>query len=205
MNEHLGGAYPQGDGNTTMPDVWGYLVVRYQVKSVLDIGCGFGHAMKWFGDFLISTHGVEGWEEAFNGHLVPGHVTLHDYTKGPAPLGDKSFDLCWCAEFVEHVDAKFISNYMADMKRCRVVCITHAEPFQNGHHHVTLKEDSWWESVFESHGFSHNRVESARLRATDRWSAGWGRRTLMVFENTSIPSVKDPEFTTPAPIYFPQP
>ena len=205
MNEHLGGAYPQGDGNTTMPDVWGYLAVKHQVKSVLDIGCGYGHAMKWFNGFLINVRGVEGWDEAINNHLLKHCVVKHDYNKGPAPLGDERFDLCWCAEFVEHVDERFIPHYMQDMQRCRIVCITHAEPFQNGHHHVTLKDDEWWIYKFANHGFQHLADESALLRETDRWKAGWGRRSLMVFRNPRMDEPNRPFFKTPDPIYFPQP
>lgn len=199
----LGGAVEQGDANTIMPDVWGYLLTRHQVRSVLDLGCGFGHAMKWFEDNLVPTRGVEGWEEAVTRHLVPGHVLQHDYTKGLSPLADAAYDLCWCAEFVEHVEERFIPNYMADMKRCRLVCITHAEPWQDGHHHVTLHDDDWWVRTFAGHGMVHLEEESALLRLTDRWKAGWGRRTLMLFANPAFPPPPAPVFTTPEPIYFP--
>lgn len=202
MNEHLGGAYQQGDGNTWMPDVWGYLVVRHQVTSMLDLGCGFGHAMKWFSELLVNVTGVEGWDEAVKGHLLPARVVHHDYTKGPAPFGsDASFDLGWAAEFVEHVDEEYIPNFMRDFLRCRQVCITHAEPGQNGHHHVTLKDDDFWIDKFASFGFVHSPLETALLRQTDRWKAGWGRRTLMLFRNNMIAPLPPVEYRKPEPIY----
>lgn len=178
---HLGGAYPQGDANTIMIDVWGYLLVKYEVKSVLDIGAGFGHCLKWFSENgLCSIKGIEGWDEAVKGSLVPGHIIQHDFTVGPAPLA-QPFDLCWCAEFLEHVREGFLINVIPSFNLCRHVVITHAEPGQAGHHHVNCQPTSYWIKVFEQWGFVHDAEETALLRRTDRWRAGWGRRTLTSF------------------------
>lgn len=175
---HLGGAYEQGDGNTIMEDVWGYLLVRYEVKSVLDIGCGYGHAIKWFSEHgLCNVKGIEGWDEAVKGNLMPAHIVQHDFTTGPAPIA-QPFDLIWSAEFLEHVEEKYIPNYMPAFQLARHVVITHAEPGQAGHHHVTLKTTAWWVKKFAEYGFEWDEKETELLRRTDRWRAGWGRRTL---------------------------
>ena len=200
-NEHLGGAYPCGDGNTFMPDVWGYLLVRYQVASMLDLGCGYGHTMEWFAKLLVKVQGVEGDAAALTTHLTPGSVIAHDYTTGPAPLSDARFDLGWAAEFIEHVEERFIPHYMTDLQRCRVVCVTHAEPGQAGHHHVTLQPDDWWVSKFAEYNLTFNATETALLRLTDRWKAGWGRRTLMVFNNAAFAPLPPPPFVPLVPIY----
>lgn len=178
--EHLGGAYECGDGNTWMPDCWGYLIVKYDIRSMLDIGCGFGHAMKWFSDFLVGARGIEGWDEAVEKNLMRGLVIKHDFTTGPVVL-DREYDLAWSAEFLEHVEEKFIPNYMAAFQRCKRAVITHGEPGQHGHHHVNCQPDNYWVDVFAKWGFLHDTVETAVLRSTDRWRAGWGRRTLMLF------------------------
>jgi 2-polyprenyl-3-methyl-5-hydroxy-6-metoxy-1,4-benzoquinol methylase len=39
---HLGGYLEDGDEYTYMPDVWDYLVKKFDVKSILDVGCGTG-------------------------------------------------------------------------------------------------------------------------------------------------------------------
>jgi SAM-dependent methyltransferase len=180
-NEHLGGAYPQGDGNTIMPDVWGWCLVGWEVKSVLDVGCGYGHALQWFAsNGLCSIKGIEGDQECIKSSLVPGYVIEHDFTKGPAPIA-QPFDLCWCAEFVEHVEERYIPNYTKAFQLCRHLVMTHGEPGQAGHHHVTLKTTSWWRHKLADFGFEFDEQETALLRRTDRWRAGWGRRTLTVF------------------------
>lgn len=181
ISDHLGGSYPQGDGNTIMPDVWGYLLVKYEVKSLLDVGCAYGHALQWFSsNGLCAIKGIEGDPECIKGSLVPGHVIQHDFTTGPAPLA-QPFDLCWCAEFVEHVEEQFIPNYMKAFQLCRHVVMTHGEPGQAGHHHVCLHTTGWWVRKFSEYGFEHDMEETALLRRTDRWKAGWGRRTICTF------------------------
>lgn len=182
---HLGGAYPGGDGNTHMEDCWGYAMVKYGVKSLLDIGCGYGHTLEYFSRFLVGGVGVDGWEEAIRDNVFKGPKVLHDYTVGPAPLGDQRFHLGWSAEFLEHVDIKYMPNYMADFRRCDHVIVTHALPGQHGHHHVSCFDDVFWVDAFTKHGFQWDEDETKLLRATDRWSAPWGRCALLMFHNKS--------------------
>lgn len=182
---HLGGAYPVGDGNTFMPDVYGYLTVKYELKTVIDIGCGYGHTLKWFGETLVAGTGIDGWDEAIRDSVYGGEKILHDFTIGPAPLGDRKFDLAWSSEFLEHVEEKYIPHYMDAFRRCRVAVVTHAEPGQHGHHHVNCKDDQYWIDVFKSYGFKYNDEETLLLRKTDRWKAPWGRKTLLSFNNVA--------------------
>lgn len=181
-DNHLGGAIEQGDSNTVMVDVWGYLLVRYELKSVLDIGCGFGHTMKWFSDNgLCRVQGIEGWDEAYEKNIMKAQVLKHDFEDGPATIATP-FDLAWSAEFLEHVKEHFIPNFMAAFRMCRYAVITHGEPGQAGWHHVNCQTDAYWIKKFAKYGFEHRAEETALLRRTDRWRAGWGRRTLMFFE-----------------------
>lgn len=183
---HLGGAYDVGDANTFMPDVWGYLLTKYNLKSVLDIGCGYGHAIEWFSRFLVHCVGIDGDPNCVAGAKLPGHVFQHDFTLGDPPESiikpRDYFDLAWSAEFLEHVEERYMEHYMSAFRRCRYVCVTHAEPGQAGHHHVNLQPDDYWVQVFAESGFIIKPEETRILRRTDRWTAGWGRRSLMFFE-----------------------
>lgn len=180
--EHLGGAYPGGDGNTIMQDVWGFLVINYEVKSVLDVGCGYGQGLKWFLDHSISGLGIDGFPDAIKNNLCPGNVMLHDFCDGPPAL-EHGYDLGWSAEFLEHVEEKYVPNIMAAFAGCGHVCVTHGEPGQNGHHHVNCQDDDYWVERFREHGFEYLADETRKLRLSDRWHAPWGRRSLMLFRN----------------------
>lgn len=179
---HLGGGVPQGDSNTLCEDVFGFLSVSHDIGSLLDVGAGYGHTLKWFKEKTgCRVQGIDGDPDCIAKCVVdPGLMLLHDFTLGPAPIGTPS-DFFWSAEFVEHVEEKFIPNYMEAFRLCRRGVITHAEPGQYGHHHVTLKTTEWWISKFAEFGFKHDPQETAMLRRTDRYRAGWGRRTLTSF------------------------
>lgn len=176
---YLGGSYE--DANTIMTDVWGWVLVERDIKSVLDIGAGFGHCLKWFADNgLCQIKGIEGWPEAVEKNLVKGHIIQHDFTEGPAPIA-QPFDLAWSAEFVEHVEERYIPNFMPAFRLARYAIITHAEPGQAGHHHVNCQTTEYWIDKFKEYGFDHEAEATNKLRRTDRWRAGWGRRTLTAF------------------------
>lgn len=179
---HLGGAIHDGDGNTIMPDVWGYLLVRYEIKSVLDIGCGTGHTLKWFSGFLCNVTGIEGDPECVAKAVIPKErMILFDFTKG-APGINVPHDLAWSAEFLEHLEEKYLENVMPSFRLCRYAVITHAEPGQGGFHHVNCRTTKYWIDQFGKHGFRYVDDETQRLRRTDHWRANWGRRTLTFFE-----------------------
>jgi len=179
---HLGGSYGDtkvGDANTWMPDVWERLIKDYNITSVVDVGCGYGYSTKWFRDHGLHTTGIEGDPAAVKGTKCPGAIIPHDYTLGPLPVDPK--DLAWCAEFVEHVEEQFMPNYMATFLCCKWVVITHGEPGQDGWHHVNCQTSAYWIDQFQKRGFHHHEDATEWMRATDRWKAGWGRRTLMMF------------------------
>ncbi len=180
MTNHLGGAYESGDANTIMPDVWGYLLTKYPIKRVLDVGCGYGQAMRWFADIGdCEVTGIDGFPACVASD--PSRILLHDFAAGPVPLAN-DFDLAWSAEFLEHVEEAHLENIMSAFARAKLVVVTHAEPGQPGHHHVNCQTTNYWIARFAEHGFDHLPAETALLRATDRRHATYGRRTLTVFQ-----------------------
>ena len=81
----------------------------------------------------------------------PSPFTVDYFSGGPPSLaGD--FDLCWCSEFVEHVEQEFLPNVLAAFRRCRWVAMTHAVPGQTGHHHVNCQPRRYWLDAMERFG-----------------------------------------------------
>ena len=95
------------------------------------------------------------------------------------------FDLGWTAEFVEHVEERFVPNWMQALQRCRYVCMTHATEGQGGDHHVLERSSDYWIAKFAEYGFAHVPEETARLRATSKGER-WGRKTLTFFRNKAL-------------------
>ena len=181
-NDHLGGAIPEGDGNTWMPDVWGYLAIKFNPGIVLDVGCGYGHSTKWWSDLGCHVVGVDGFQACIDQNVCKkGRIIKHDFATGPY-LHGTPFDLVWSCEFLEHVEERFLPNLKATFQQGRYAVVTHAEPHQSGQHHVNCQSSSYWIHMFESWGFKHLGDETELLRKSDRHRAAWGRRTLLVFE-----------------------
>lgn len=179
-DNHLGGC--DGGAGTWLPDIWERMIVLYQIRSVIDIGCGMGRNTKWFLDHGCEVLGVDGFPEYLKLAQIPiDRMLLHDYTLGPyIPSGH--YDLGWCSEFVEHVEEKFAPNFLATFARCKHVCLTYATPGQGGYHHVNENTLEYWVEKMESIGFTHDADYTRAMRATGA-DIGYGRRTLTWFDN----------------------
>jgi hypothetical protein len=156
---HLGGNLAGGDPDTTFPDMWDWLVDVWEVKSVIDIGCGDGSSsLAHFLSRGVVATGIDGVP-----HTSDAIVT-HDFTFGPYyPL--REYDLAWSAEFVEHVQERYIPNFMWAFRTSRYALITHAEPGSPGWHHVNCRSADYWIGVFAAVGFEFDEVLTAQTRA----------------------------------------
>src|ERR1700744_4590481 len=78
---HLGGNDTSGDPGTYAPAVWDYLLGRFPVRSVLDVGCGLGEAGRWFRSRGCQVLGMDGMP--FNVRHCDIPCVQWDLTKGP--------------------------------------------------------------------------------------------------------------------------
>jgi SAM-dependent methyltransferase len=179
--EHLGGYFEDGDINTYTPDIWGWLLMQYDIKSVLDVGCGTGVNMRWFKNMGCDVVGIEGCPDAIARRKC-SPIIQHDYTKGPLRM-DGEFDLCISTEFVEHVEQQYEENWFSSMQSAQRILMSHAIPGQGGYHHVNEQTGIYWIRRFSEYGYVCCLDISRRMRATvARVPAPWGRNTLMLFK-----------------------
>ena len=169
LPEHLG-----GHNYVTWHDegALDYFIKNFKIKSLLDIGCGPGAQTELAREKGIFSVGIDGdYTLKRNTNTM---FQIHDYCKGPLSLNDikyrpndEYFDLGWCIEFLEHVEEKYIPNFMETFKACKIVVVTHAFPGQGGHHHVNEQEKSYWVDVFRKYGFKHSeKILSELLQNT---------------------------------------
>jgi hypothetical protein len=87
--------------------------------------------------------------------VIPEHVAAHDFTQG-AYLPERSFDLLWSCEFLEHVESRYEANILGTFAHAaKVILVTHAFPRQTtGHHHVNCRPSSYWIQRIEALGFT---------------------------------------------------
>lgn len=147
---HLGGYIEGGDPATQYPEMWSWMVQDHVVRSVIDVGCGDGQAVKYFRDLGCAVLGVDGI------HQKDEAIVVHDYETGPWPMDAhvEPCDLVWSCEFVEHVEERFVPNFLHTFALSqRFVLMTHGEPDQPGWHHVNNQTADYWKGALASIGF----------------------------------------------------
>ncbi|MCK5360728.1 MAG: hypothetical protein KAJ95_08875, partial [Gammaproteobacteria bacterium] len=103
-------------------------------------------------DLGCSVLGLEGSLQAKRDSLIPDQHVTHDFTLGTyQPTID--FDLTWCCEFVEHVEERYMKNFLKTFSATqRYLMMTFAAPGQPGFHHVNCQPMDYWLEKIESIG-----------------------------------------------------
>lgn len=174
---HLGGFWPGGDPSSWYPELWRWLVREQGVRSVVDVGCGEGHALGFFRELGCDVLGIDGVE------FEDERTFVHDYTTGPLNLGAR-YDLCWTCEFVEHVAEEYVPNFLPTFRAADLLLMTAAIPGQRGHHHVNLHTPDYWRELIESSGFEldlHLTAVTRRLSLENEAFDNYYARTGMAF------------------------
>jgi cyclopropane fatty-acyl-phospholipid synthase-like methyltransferase len=161
---HLGGYVRGGDPKTWNPLVWAALLQIFKPKTLIDVGCGEGHALAWFRSNGLDVLGLDGIPQPDR------DILQHDFTEGPF-IPVLPVDLIWCCEFVEHVEDQYKENFLKTFDASRVIAMTHALPGQPGHHHVNCREAQYWIDLLTSRGFIYQLALTTQLRGLepDTW------------------------------------
>ena len=135
-----------------------FLIEKLNPTSFLDIGCGPGGMVELAREKKLDAIGIDGDKKILSDLIIE-----HDFTKAPISL-EKTYDIGWSVEFVEHVYDRYITNYMSAFQACRTVIITYAPPGTPGHHHVNLQEAPYWIDLFESYKFTYDEDLTHQVR-----------------------------------------
>lgn len=145
---HLGGNFDGGDSGTQyLDDLWPWLVKRYNVRSMVDVGCGTGETAHWFLRRGVDAHGVDGlaWNARQAKERLGLDVFVHDFQKGPFTTAGPC-DLIWCCDVAEHIEEKFAPHLLETLRHCRVLAFCHGLPenADQGYHHVNCQPEEYW-------------------------------------------------------------
>ena len=150
----LGGNIRHGDANTFCPTLWRHLIDRFAIRSVLDVGCGEGHAVAFFHRAGIYAFGIDGLKSNVDRAVAP--IALHDLLAGPFYM---PVDLAWSCEVAEHIHPSKVDFFLDTLANGRIVAMTHALPGQEGHHHVNCQPAEYWIERMALRGYSLERSQ----------------------------------------------
>ena len=144
----LGGNIRHGDSHTHCPVLWQYLIDRFAIRSMLDVGCGEGHAVDWFNRHGVYAVGIDGLPLNIERAVHP--IIRHDLKRCPF---DMPVDLVWSCEVAEHIDEQYVDNYLNTLACGTIVAMTHAVPGQGGYHHVNEQPAEYWITEMKRRGY----------------------------------------------------
>jgi SAM-dependent methyltransferase len=179
LPEHLGGHLDRvhTDRITLL-----HLKEKYNIKTMIDVGCGPGDMVQIATDRNIDAYGIDGDFTLKNRWESLGiNVKLFDFRDGIPTLEQDEFDLGWSVEFLEHVDEEYSDNYMRVFAKCKYVVCTAAPPGYPGHHHVNCQDMNYWINKFSQYGFDFDEKETNYIRENSGMIKPFMQKTGMFF------------------------
>ena len=156
---HVGGNIVEGDPFTYAPSVWEYLIRRFALASVLDLGSGLGYSAQYFHNQGLQVLAVDGMEENCLGAVYP--TVQIDLTKSKVLA---NVDLVHCQEVVEHIEEKYVHNLLSSLACGKFIVMTNALKGQGGHHHVNEQPTEYWINHLRKYNYEVLAEDTSRVR-----------------------------------------
>ncbi len=178
---HLGTNTIGGNPDTFYPELWKWIVDRFMVNHVLDVGCGEGHALEYFKACGCRVSGLDGLIE--NVSLAQDRcrnldgssdIVTHDICESPLVVrGGGFFDLVWCCEVVGQIDPASVKNVIQTLTQGRVLAMTNETPKQSRALAKNLQEPEYWTRLIEAEGMKYDAAltEESKQYGHHYWTA----------------------------------
>ena len=171
---HLGGNMGGGDQGTDFSkDLWPWLIQKYGVRHLFDVGCAEGHALRYFQSRGVEVLGLDGLKQ--NAAKCGAPVVVHDLCEGPYQTVPGAFDMVWCCDVVEHIEERYMPNILETLKMGKRVALCHGtETMANsGWHHVNNKSVEYWAEKMKSAGFVLDEAGTAESHVVTKGRSYW--------------------------------
>jgi SAM-dependent methyltransferase len=174
--DHLGGHL---DFTAMLVPTFQFIKNKYNIKSMLDVGCGPAGMVEYANYDGVYALGIDG------DFSLPkkDYVLFHDFTTGKIEL-NKKFDLIYTTEFFEHVDKIHMHNFLCLFENAKYAFVSAAPPGQGGHHHVNEQSKQFWIDILEEYGLTYLAKESDEISLTSEDNLV--RKNSMFFVNKNF-------------------
>ncbi len=165
------------------------LLEEFEFNSFLDAGCGLGLLMLRLSERGIASTGIDvsSVAKALYEAIPAGRNPRPRFEVGflhTIPFCDRSFDLTWCSDVLEHVPIFDIELSIAELirvtKKHLVVTINMDNPYE--FHPTILSRDTWRALFGTSDELVENEEQRARLQS--RINRRYTEYEVFVFQRT---------------------
>lgn len=128
------------------------VISGFNFKTVLDFGCGPGHSVRKFISAGKTVIGVDISPAALA--RCPTHCCFRIQPNQSLPFQDRSFDLVFSADVLEHLHEAEAVLAIRELERVTnrflvaSICFRPSESLPEFQWHATVKPRTWWESHF---------------------------------------------------------
>ena len=152
-DNHPDGYIHDGDPGIWCPHLWSWVVDKFEVKSVLEIGCGEGHVTRFFQGLGCRVDGVIPDRSARKNDPAIESLHPHDFSHGPYKA-EEAVDMVWSCAFLDRIAQEHVPNVLATCAAAgKVILIAHATPGEEDDQHVNCQPSSYWIRQIEPLGF----------------------------------------------------
>lgn len=142
-----------------------YLLANYDVKSILDVGCGFGQVVRQCLELGYQVKGIDISKWVIETYLKDLHEqdTVFQSPSSSLPFSDNIFDLVVSFNLLEHIATSEVKKTLREIwrvsKKHTFHCIStkRSAPLNRREMHLTAKNRDWWINQFRLAGFSIQR------------------------------------------------
>lgn len=157
----LGGNLLFGDPKSYSPLVVEYVIKRFSIRSVLDMGSGRGYLSQYiFNHYNIPIISCEGLLDNCNNAVYP--TTFHDLTQSSFTC---KVDLVLSVEVVEHIEKIYVHNIIDTFLCGKIILMTHGLPNQKGYHHVNNQPSEYWINLLKEKGYAYLDQDTQNIRS----------------------------------------
>lgn len=160
-----------------------FALQHFNIKTMIDIGCGPGGMVELARELGIDSYGIDG--DFRLERKYPEKYYLQDFTKDKANI-DKTFDLAYSCEFVEHVREEYVPNFMDTFTKATHVIMTFAPEGTPGHHHVNCRNEEYWINVFTNYGFIFDKDITTSVRNSSTMERDFIRHNGLYFNKWKV-------------------
>ena len=158
-----------------------WLLARFPVKSVVDLGCGLG---TWLAEFAAcGVDDIAGYDGAYvpREYLQIPEKFFHSMDLGQLPEPDRRFDLAVSLECAEHLPLAHAEYFVGRLTSfADLVLFSAAFPYQGGTGHLNENFPEFWAILFRQRGYI-----PLDLIREEFWNDGkvcpWYRQNMLLF------------------------
>ena len=173
----------------------------FHFKSLVDVGCGTGHFVKWCDDHGIEATGVEGSDAGIKNAICKS-ILQFDLRAPTLVRGKvKGADIALCIEVAEHIEEEHVNIFVDTLcSLSDTIVMTAAPPGQGGEHHVNEKPQEYWQSLMALRGFGFDFAKTTALkegvmaaRTNGFHVATWLPGNLMCYRKATAAAAAEPQ------------